>query len=55
VRSVREQASTGIPVILVSGDTSNAMVVNDLESASFLTKPVNTDKLMEEIHKRIIT
>jgi CheY-like chemotaxis protein len=55
VRSVREQASTGIPVILVSGDTSNAMVVNDLESASFLTKPFNTDKLMEEIHKRIIT
>lgn len=53
IRSVRKQASTSVPVILVSGDTSDAIVVNDLEHTSFLTKPVNTDELMEEIHKRI--
>jgi PAS domain S-box-containing protein len=55
IRSVREEVSAGIPVILVSGDTSDAIVANDLEGTSFLTKPVNTDKLMEEIHKRIKT
>jgi DNA-binding response OmpR family regulator len=55
IRSVREKVSVCVPVILVSGDTSDAIVVSDLESTSFLTKPVNTDKLMEEIHKRIRT
>jgi len=53
IRSVREQVSAGVPVILVSGDTSDAIVVNDLENTSFLTKPVNTDELMEEIRRRI--
>ena len=55
IRSVREKVSVCVPVILVSGDTSDAIVVSDLESTSFLTKPVNTDKFMEEIHKRIRT
>jgi PAS domain S-box-containing protein len=55
IRSLRQKVSACVPVILVSGDTSDAIVVNDLESTSFLTKPVNTDKLMEEIHKRIRT
>jgi PAS domain S-box-containing protein len=55
IRSVREKVSVCVPVIVVSGDTSDAIVVSDLESTSFLTKPVNTDKLMEEIHKRIRT
>jgi CheY-like chemotaxis protein/anti-sigma regulatory factor (Ser/Thr protein kinase) len=55
IRAVREHVSVCVPVILVSGDTSDAIVVSDLESTSFLTKPVNTDKLMEEIHKRIRT
>jgi len=53
IRAVRGQSSIAVPVILVSGDTSDAIVVNDLEDTSFLTKPVNTDELMEEIHKRI--
>ena len=55
IRSVREKVSVCVPVILVSGDTSDAIVVSDLESTSFLTKPVNTDKFVEEIHKRIRT
>jgi PAS domain S-box-containing protein len=55
IRSVRQKVSACVPVILVSGDTSDAIVLNDLENTSFLTKPVNTDKLMEEIHKRIRT
>ena len=53
VRSVRQQAATRIPVILVSGDTSDAIVVNDLEDTSFLTKPVNTEQLLTEIKARI--
>ena len=53
IRAVREHLAVCTPVILVSGDTSDAIVLNDLERTSFLTKPVNTDKLMEEIQKRI--
>jgi len=53
IRSIRKQACNNVPVILVSGDTSDAIVVNDLEDTSFLTKPVNTDDLMEEIQRRI--
>ena len=53
IRSVRKQASIDVPVILVSGDTSDAIVVNNLEDTSFLTKPVNTDELVAEIHRRI--
>jgi len=53
IRSVRKHASTNVPVILVSGDTSDAIVVSDLEDTSFLTKPVNADELLNEIHRRI--
>jgi PAS domain S-box-containing protein len=53
IQSIRNQASTCVPVILVSGDTSDAIVLNDLEDISFLTKPVNADELLAEIRKRI--
>ena len=53
IRSVRKQVAIDVPVILVSGDTSDAIVVNNLEDASFFTKPVNTDELVAEIHRRI--
>jgi FixJ family two-component response regulator len=45
--------SDTIPVILISGDTSDAVIVKDLEGTSFLTKPVDTDQLLDEIHKQL--
>lgn len=53
IRSIRNQASVNVPAIVVSGDTSDAIVLNDLEDTSFLTKPVNTDELVSEIRKLI--
>lgn len=53
IRMVRKQVSSDIPVILISGDTSDAIVVKDLEGTSFLTKPVDTDELLAEIHKKL--
>lgn len=53
IRSIRNQARTRIPAILVSGDTSDAIVLNDLEDISFLPKPVNTDELLCDIRKCI--
>ena len=53
IRSIRNRASVNIPAIVVSGDTSDAIVLNDLEDTSFLTKPVNTDELVSEIRKLI--
>ena len=53
IRSVRKQVSDTIPVILISGDTSDAVIVKDLEGTSFLTKPVDTDQLLDEIHKQL--
>jgi PAS domain S-box-containing protein len=53
VRSIRNKATVSIPTILVSGDTSDAIAVNDLDETSFLTKPVDTDDLLSEIRKKI--
>lgn len=53
IRSIRNKVSASVPVVLVSGDTSNAIVLNDLDDTSFLTKPVHTDELLSEIRKRI--
>jgi PAS domain S-box-containing protein len=54
IRSIRDQVHTDIPVILVSGDTSDAIVLDDIKDAVFLTKPVNTDELLTEIRRRIM-
>lgn len=46
IRAVRARVGKDIPVVLVSGDTSDAIVLQDLGDTSFLTKPVDTDQLM---------
>ena len=53
IQSIRDHVSGNVPVILVSGDTSDAIVVKDLEDTSFLAKPVDTDELLSEIRRRI--
>jgi DNA-binding response OmpR family regulator len=53
IRSIRGRISGDVPVILVSGDTSDAIVLKELEDTSFLTKPVDTDELLSEIRRRI--
>jgi PAS domain S-box-containing protein len=53
IRSVRGQAGMDVPVILVSGDTSDALALQDLDEVGFLTKPVDTDDLLIEINRRI--
>lgn len=53
IRSVRDQATIDIPVILVSGDTSDAIVFKDLKDVSFLTKPVNADEMLSEVRRRM--
>jgi DNA-binding response OmpR family regulator len=53
IRSIRDLVHTDIPVILVSGDTSDAIVLDDLKDIGFLTKPVDTDELLTEIRRRI--
>jgi len=53
IHSIREHTSTRVPVVLVSGDTSDAIVLKDLDDTGFLTKPVNTDELLSEIRKRV--
>jgi PAS domain S-box-containing protein len=53
IRSIRGHIAGSVPVILVSGDTSDAIVLKDLEDISFLTKPVDTDELLSEIRRRI--
>lgn len=54
IRAIRDQASRHIPVILVSGDTSDAIAIKDIEDASFLTKPVNAEELLGEIRRQLI-
>ena len=53
IRSIRNQGHSDIPVILVSGDTSDAITLDDFQDIGFLTKPVDTDELLTEIHQRI--
>jgi CheY-like chemotaxis protein/anti-sigma regulatory factor (Ser/Thr protein kinase) len=53
IRSIRGHAPGNVPVILVSGDTSDAIVLKELEDTSFLTKPVDTHELLSEIRRRI--
>ena len=53
IRSIRHQIGRDIPVIVVSGDTSDALALQDLNDIGFLTKPVDTDELLSEISRRI--
>jgi PAS domain S-box-containing protein len=53
IRSIRHQIGRDIPVIVVSGDTSDALALQDLNDIGFLTKPVDIDELLSEISRRI--
>jgi len=53
IRSIRDQIGRDIPVIVVSGDTSDALALKHLDDIGFLAKPVDTDELLSEINRRI--
>lgn len=53
IRSIRHLIGRDVPVIVVSGDTSDALALQDLDDIGFLTKPVDTDELLSEISRRI--
>lgn len=53
IHSIRRHVCEDIPVILISGDTSDAIAVKELQGTSFLTKPVDTDELLAEIHRQL--
>lgn len=53
IRAIRSEAGTDIPVILVSGDTSDAIKLKEFENTRFLTKPVDADELLAEVCKQI--
>jgi PAS domain S-box-containing protein len=53
IRALRDQMHTVVPAILVSGDTSDRVVVAEREDMTFLTKPVDADELLVEIRRKI--
>jgi PAS domain S-box-containing protein len=53
IHAVRDQMHTIIPAILVSGDTSDRVVVAERDDTTFLTKPVDADELLVEIRRKI--
>jgi DNA-binding response OmpR family regulator len=53
--AVRERFDSNIPVILLSGDTSNRIVVADVEDVYFFTKPVDVEALLVRIHRLLGT
>ena len=53
IRSIRNQIGRNIPVIVVSGDTSDALALQGLDDIGFLSKPVDADELLHEINRRI--
>ena len=50
IRAVRERFDTDVPVILLSGDTSNRIVLADLNDVTFFSKPVDVEALLVKIH-----
>jgi two-component system CheB/CheR fusion protein len=53
IDAVRGQLRSSIPVIVISGDTSDRVVIAGLEDTTVLTKPVDVDELLVEIHRQI--
>jgi DNA-binding response OmpR family regulator len=51
ISKVRERFGSNIPVILLSGDTSNRIVLAGLKDTTFFTKPVDVDALLIKIHQ----
>jgi PAS domain S-box-containing protein len=55
ISAVRERFNATIPVILLSGDTSNRIALADVEDVTFFTKPVDVDALLVRIHRLLGT
>jgi DNA-binding response OmpR family regulator len=55
IRAVRARFDSSIPVILLSGDTSNRIVLADVENVSFFTKPVDVEALLVKVHSLLGT
>jgi PAS domain S-box-containing protein len=53
IHAVRDHMHTAIPAILISGDTSDRVVVAERDDTAFLTKPVDADELLAEIQRQI--
>jgi PAS domain S-box-containing protein len=53
IRAVREHLGTPIPVILVSGDTSDRIHAAEIDGMVIFKKPVDVDELLREIRRRI--
>lgn len=51
ISAVRDRFASNIPVILLSGDTSNRIVLNELKDITFFTKPVDVDALLIKVHQ----
>ncbi len=51
--ALRKQSRPGLPVIFVSGDTSDRIAAADLEQVTFLTKPVDAERLLGEIRQQL--
>jgi PAS domain S-box-containing protein len=55
IRGIRETSRLPIPAILVSGDTSDVNLPSDLKDVGFLTKPVDTEELLNSIRRQLQT
>jgi len=51
ISAVRGRFDSNIPVILLSGDTSNRIVLAELKDITFFTKPVDVDALLIKVHR----
>jgi len=54
IQLVREHVASELPVIMISGDTSDRLAVDELEGTTFLTKPVDVEQLLSEIRRRLV-
>ena len=52
IRAVRDRVQAPVPVILVSGDTSERIPA-DIDDTVFFKKPVDVDELLREIRRQI--
>jgi PAS domain S-box-containing protein len=53
IEAVRQRVRSDLPIVLISGDTSDRIVVNDLNLTTFLKKPVDVDELLRAIGQQI--
>jgi len=55
VQEIRAEFGFSVPAFIVSGDTSKVVdAAQDLENCALMSKPVNTDVLLERVRKAIL-